>query len=352
MFNIALSWPVNQDELRKLQGYVSDVCRILSPRSYHIQDLLTVAPDAHAIVGGYIPEQMIERAPNVQLVQVLHSGVTHRSIVGADLGFSFNTLRVRNILLGNIAGANAVAVAEMAFAQTMALAKRVLPAHRAIAQGSWYPYTRDTMGCELAGKTMGIVGLGAIGVELAKRAGAFGMRILATKRTPAPDLVEELGLDFLGGPEDLSRVLEESDFVELCIPWMPTTDKLIGDAALKSMKPTAYLVNIARARIVDEEALYRALTENWIAGFGTDVWWDYDMMPGPSDAVPFIHWGVANPIVSRMGIHKLDNVVMTGDRAAYNPETLENFLKVGMENVDMLARGQTPLHLVDLGTQG
>ena len=147
MFNIALSWPVNQDELRKLQGYVSDVCRILSPKSYHIQDLLTVAPDADAIVGGYIPEQMIEQAPNVQLVQVLHSGVTHRSIVGADLGFSFNTLRARNILLGNIAGANAVAVAEMAFAQTMALAKRILPAHRAIAQGSWYPYTRDTMGC-------------------------------------------------------------------------------------------------------------------------------------------------------------------------------------------------------------
>ena len=93
------------------------------------------------------------------------------------------------------------------------------------------------------------------------------MRILATKRTPAPELVEELGLDFLGDPEDLPRVLEESDFVELCIPWMPTTDKLIGEAALKSMKPTAYLVNIARARIVDEEALYRALTENWIAGF-------------------------------------------------------------------------------------
>ena len=127
MFNIALSWPVNEDELRKLRGYVSDVCRILSPESYSIQDLLTVAPDADAIVGGYIPEQMIERAPNVKLVQVLHSGVTHRSIVGADLGFSFNTLRARNILLGNIAGANAVAVAEMAFAQTMALAKRILP---------------------------------------------------------------------------------------------------------------------------------------------------------------------------------------------------------------------------------
>ena len=351
MFTIALSWPVNEQELEKLYGYVSDACRIISPRSYDLEDLLTVAPEADAIVGGFIPEKMIDNAPKVRLVQTLHSGVTHRSLVGADLGFSFNALRARNILLSNVAGANAVAVAELAFALTIALAKRILPAHRAIAQGDWYPYTRDTMGCELAGKTMGIVGLGAIGIELARRAKAFGMTVLATKRTPSPDLAQELGLDFLGGPQDLPRLLRESEFVEICVPWMPTTDKLIDEPALKLMKPTAYLVNIARARIIDEVALHKALTENWIAGFGTDVWWDYDMMPEPGDAVPFIHWGVANPIVSRMGIHKLDNVVMTGDRAAFNPETLENFLKVGLQNVDAFARGLTPPNLVDLSTQ-
>ena len=351
MFNIALSWPVNEDEIRKLYGYVSDTCRIIAPSSHDIDDLLAVAPDADAIVGGFIPGKMIEKAPNVRLIQTLHSGVTHRSLLGADLGFSFNTLRARNILLSNVAGANAVAVAELAFALTIALAKRILPAHRAIAQGDWYPYTRETMGCELAGKTMGIIGLGAIGVELARRARAFGMTVLATKRTPSPDLAQELALDFLGAPEDLPKLLQQSDFVEICVPWMPTTDKLINEQALKLMKPTAYLVNIARARIVDEVALHSALTENGIAGFGTDVWWDYEMMPEPGDAVPFIHWGVANPIVSRMGIHKLDNVVMTGDRGAFNPETLENFLKVGLQNVDAFARGLTPPNLVDLSTQ-
>ena len=351
MFTIALSWPVNEDVLRKLYGYVSDTCRIISPNSHNIDDLLSIAADADAIVGGYIPEKMIENAPNVRLIQTLHSGVTHRSLDGSDLGFSFNTLRARGILLSNVAGANAVAVAELAFALTIALAKRILPAHRAISQGDWYPYTRETMGCELAGKTMGIVGLGAIGVELARRAKAFGMTVLATKRTLSPDLARKFDLDFLGAPEDLHHLLQESDFVELCIPWMPTTDKLINEDALKLMKPTSYLVNIARARIVDEDALYKALTENWIAGFGTDVWWDYDMMPEPGDAVPFIHWGVANPIVSRMGIHKLDNVVITGDRAAFNPETLENFLKVGLQNVDAFAQGLTPPNLVDLSSQ-
>ena len=76
MFTIALSWPVNEQELEKLYGYVSDACRIIAPRSYDLDDLLAVAPGADAIVGGFIPEKMIDNAPNVRLVQTLHSGVT------------------------------------------------------------------------------------------------------------------------------------------------------------------------------------------------------------------------------------------------------------------------------------
>ncbi len=351
VFKIALAWPASEGELARLRTYVTGECEILSPKSYEIKDLVEVALDADAIVGGYVPEEMIVNAEKVKLVQVLHSGVTHRSLDGLDQGFSFNTLRSRNIMLGNIAGANAVAVAEHAFALMLALAKRIVPDHQALAQGSWYPFSRDTMGCELAGKTLGILGVGAIGVELAKRARAFCMGVIGTKRTPAPQLIDELGLDFLGSPEDLPRVLRESDFVAVCVPWMPSTDKMLGEKELRSMKKTAYLINIARAEIIDEEALHRALTEDWIAGYGTDVWWNYDLMPTPSDAVGFIKWGICAPIVSRTGIHKLDNVVMTGDRAAFNAETLENFLRVGMRNVDMLAKGQTPEHIVDLSMQ-
>ena len=233
MFNIALAWPVTEDELARLRTYVSADCEILSPKSYHIQDLVEVARDADAIVGAYVPAEMIARAQRLRLVQVLHSGVTHRSLEGLDLGFSFDLLRSRNIMLGNIAGGNAVAVAEHAFALMLCLAKRVIPAHKAISQGAWIPYTRETMGCEMKDKTLGILGLGAIGVELAKRAKAFDMNISATKRTPAPHLAAELGLDFLGTPEDLPKLLEESDFIAACLPWMPSTDRMIGEKELE-----------------------------------------------------------------------------------------------------------------------
>ena len=89
---------------------------------------------------------------------------------------------------------------------------------------------------------------------------------------------------------------------------------------------------------------------NWRGPFGPHQL-GKGLIPTPSDAVSFIKWEICATIVSRAGIHKLDNVVMTGDRAAFNAETLENFLRVGMRNVDMLARGETPEHIVDLSMQ-
>ena len=352
MFKLALAWPVSDDELSKLRGYLTSDCEILSPKSHDKKDLIEVAKDADALMGGYVPSEMIANAPRLKMVQTLHSGVTHGSLEGTDLGFSFNTLRSRGIMLCNIAGGNAVAVAEHAFALMIALAKRILPSHRALAEGSWDPHTHETLGCELAGKTVGILGMGAIGMELAKRSKAFDMRVIGTKRTPTPELAEKLELDFLGSPDDMNKILKESDFVQVCVPWLPTTDKMIGAGELKAMKSSAYLINIARARIINEEALSRALTERWIAGYGTDVWWTYDMMPNGWEPGGFLSWGIAAPTVSRMGIHKLDNVLMTADRAAFNPETIENFLRTGMRNVDAVAKGETPPNLVDLSALG
>ena len=363
MFTVALAWPVTETELSRVRSYLKTECVIVAPKSYAINHLVEIANDADVIVGSYIPQEMIDNAPKVKLVQYMSSGVTHMSVDGSDTGFSFPSLRSRNIMLGNVAGANAVAVAEHAFALMMTLAKRIIPAHQAIVRGDWYPYEESTLGSELAGKTLGILGLGAIGAQLTKRAKAFEMRIIANKRTPAPHLVEELGLAFLGGPDELNKVLKDADFIVVSLPWMPATDDLIGEAELAIMKKTAYLVNIARASIVNEAALYRALKDRNIAGYGTDVWWQYDMKTRVSDPVrlevsesgdPDGFWrsrtnmGICAPAISRSGIHKLDNVVLTGDKAAWTAETLENHLIVAMENVSMLAMGHTPKRLVDL----
>ena len=363
MFTVAIAWPATETELARLKSYFKTECLMVAPKSYAIGDLVAITPDADAIVGAYIPQEMIDNAPKCKMVQFMSSGVTHMSVDGSDTGFSFPSLTSRNILLGNVAGANAVGVAEHTFALMMTLAKRIIPAHLAISSGEWYPFEESTLSSELAGKTLGILGLGAIGVELVKRAKAFEMRIIANKKSPAPHLVEELGLDFLGRPEDLTTVMRDADFVVVALPWMPATDELIGEAELALMKRTAYLVNIARAAIINETALYEALKDRRIAGFGTDVWWQYDRKLRSTEPVkrevsewgdPDGHWrsrmniGTCAPAISRSGIHKLDNVVLTGEKASWGAETMENLPIAAMENVSMLAMGQTPKHLVDL----
>ena len=366
MFKIALTWPVTRTEVVRFKAHMKSECDVLSPSSFRVEELLKIAKDADAIVGPYVPQEMIDEAKGLKMVQLLHSGVAQSTLGGQDLGFSFDSLRSRNIILGNIAGANAVSVAEHAFALMITLAKKILPTHRAISRGKWHPFNQETLGSELAYKTLGIIGLGAIGVEVAKRARGFDMRILATKKTPESHFVGELGLDFLGTPEDLHKVLADSDFVILSLPLTPTTEDLIGENELNLMKKSAYLVNVARASLIDEQALYQALTKKWIAGFATDVWWIYSFRPKPSDSGIKLgaagiggldsfwrsptNMGIHAPSISHTGIHRLDNVVLSGDRACWNADVLRNFPLAALKNVDMLAMGQTPKQVVDLHT--
>jgi len=171
-------------------------------------------------------------------------------------------------------GANAVSVAEFTVGLAIALAKRLIPAQRSMAEGKWERFQYYGHVTELSGKTAGIVGLGAIGRETAGRLGAFGMRLLAYDpyRTSAGDVPVTL--------TGLATLLEESDFVLLHAPQTPETVGMIGEAELRSMKPTAFLINVARAPLVDAKALHRALSEGWIAGAATDV---YETEPASAD---------------------------------------------------------------------
>ncbi len=125
-------------------------------------------------------------------------------------------------------------------------------------------------GRELAERTLGIVGLGAIGRRIASLGKAFGMRVLATKRTVQEGATEP-DVDQLYPIAQLHAMLSECDYVVLAVPLTPETEKLISEPELRAMRPDAYLVNIARGRVVDEKALLRALQEHWIAGAGLDV---------------------------------------------------------------------------------
>jgi len=122
----------------------------------------------------------------------------------------------------------------------------------------------------LHSKTVGIVGLGSIGRQVARLSKAFGMRVLATRRSTR-SATRTRSVDMLFSQDQLPQLLSDSDFVVLALPLTPETNNLIGEEELRAMKPTAYLINIARGNIVDEATLTRALEENWIAGAGLDV---------------------------------------------------------------------------------
>jgi len=152
------------------------------------------------------------------------------------------------------------AVADYTFALLLSLARRVHEVQAAMQRGEW----KNAWGEDVGGKTLGIIGLGRIGKAVAHRAAGFNMRVLAHTPHPSP---ENKGIEFV----PLEKLLAESDFVSLHAALTPATQGLIGEAQLRRMKPTAYLVNTGRGALLDEAALVRALKENWIAGAALDV---------------------------------------------------------------------------------
>jgi phosphoglycerate dehydrogenase-like enzyme len=149
---------------------------------------------------------------------------------------------------------------------------------------------------EILGSTIGIVGLGRVGQEVARRAAAFGCRVIAANRSPRPP---EGGVEQVYPLSELDRMLPACDFVVVCTALCPETEKLFGANRLRLMKRSAFLVNIARGAVIDEDAIYRALRDRSIGGAALDVWWQY-----PNAAEP-----ERRP--SRHPFHELPNVIMT-----------------------------------------
>jgi phosphoglycerate dehydrogenase-like enzyme len=184
---------------------------------------------------------------------------------------------------------------------------------------------------ELAGKTLGILGYGRIGQALARRARAFDMNVCAIRREVSRSGAE--GLSFLGGPADLDEVLRRSDYLAVTLSLNDQTRGLLGARELGLMKPSAVLVNVARAEIVDEDALYRALEERRLAGAALDVWYRY-----PKEA------GQTRP--ASRPFHELSNVLMTPHVSGWTEGMLEARATLIAENIQRTARGEPPLNLI------
>jgi phosphoglycerate dehydrogenase-like enzyme len=184
---------------------------------------------------------------------------------------------------------------------------------------------------ELAGKTLGILGYGRIGQCVARRALAFDMSVRAIRQSAARP--ETRGLAFLGGPDALDDVVSRADYLVITLPLTPKTLRLLGERELRLMKSSAVLVNVARAEIVDEDALYQALAQGIIAGAALDVWYRYPAGDGPT-------------FPARRPFHELSNVLMTPHVAGWTEGTLEARAKLIADNILRVAKGEPPLNVI------
>jgi len=211
------------------------------------------------VVSGLWRNELVQRAPKLRLVQSISAGTDQ---------FSKAMLSARGIKLASAQGANEIAVAEHAMALMLALTRQLHLARDHQAKHYWRPMLSDRTRREdeLNGKTLLIIGLGRIGQRLAILAQAFGMKVVGVKR----DHKVLPGVARLATPAQLLEVLPEADFVALTCPLTAETEGLIGAAALAAMRRSAYLINVARGRVVDEPALIDALRRGAIAGAALD----------------------------------------------------------------------------------
>jgi phosphoglycerate dehydrogenase-like enzyme len=226
------------------------------------QRLIPALAEAEIVVG-HVWRSDFPEAPRLKLLQAATAGVDMIDLQSLP----------RGITLCNVFG-HEPAIAEYVLMMMLALTHRLLETVTAFRGGSWaahQPAGGSPHG-ELLGKTIGIIGYGRIGRHVAKRAVGFGCQVIATNRSPIPDKGDASEIYPLG---ELDRMLPQADVVVIAAGLGPETRGLIDAGRLALMKPTALLINIGRAAIVDEEALYRALSGNQLGGAALDVWWQH-----------------------------------------------------------------------------
>jgi len=268
--------------------------------------------DADVLIAWRFPVAVLGQARKLQWIQLTSAGADH--LLGAR---EF----LRNIVVTNTRGIHANIMADYTFAAILMLQwafPRLIRQQEAI---KWI--TQDTE--PLAGKTLGIVGVGAIGSEIARRARAFHMNVIGVKRNPLP--LAEVNQIF--GPDRLQEMLSQSDFVVILVPATLETYRMIGEPELRAMKRTAYLINIARGTVVAESALVSALQENWIAGAMLDV---FEKEPLPSDSP----------------LWTLGNVVLTPHISGNLQDYAHRVMEIFGENYQRWRAGQQLLNVVDL----
>jgi glyoxylate reductase len=284
---------------------------VLMEKSRHADGLLSLLTDR-------IDARLMDAAPRLRTISNMAVGYDNIDVAAAT---------ERGILVGNTPGVLSETTADFAFALLLATARRVVEADRYVREGRWKTWSSMILlGQDVHHATLGIIGCGRIGLEVAKRARGFDMKVLyhnRTRRTRADE--KAFGLEYV---PDLSELLSRSDFVTIHAALTPQTHHLIGAHELARMKPTAILINTARGGVVDQKALYEALKSRRLLAAGLDV----------TEVEPIL---LDDPLLT------LDNLVIAPHIGSASVATRTRMALMAAENLLAGLQGKTPPNCVN-----
>jgi len=310
-------WPVNRQGYAEVDAeYVEISCKTES-------EIIKATADADAVFAPaeHFGREVIGHMRKCRLISVVGVGYDHVDIDAAT---------EHGICVSNTPEYCTEEVSDQAMALLLACARKVVASVVRVKAGEWDSLVDARLQTEirpmfrLRGQTLGIVGIGRIGRALVPKARGFGMRVIAYDPYLDPGVAREMMVDLV----EFDRLLEEADFVSLHMPLTSETGHIFGLEQFKRMKPTAFLINVSRGGLVDEKALYAALTRGYIAGVGLDV---TDPEPPTAD----------NPLL------KLENALVTPHTGYYSEQSLIDVLRQAEDEVFRVLGGDLPRNLVN-----
>jgi D-3-phosphoglycerate dehydrogenase len=308
------AWPTLDIERQVLAGVGAD---LLVAQTGEAAELIELASQADAILTCWkqVPPAALDAAPRCLIVSRYGIGLDNIPVERAtQLG----------IVVTNVPDFCLEEVSDHTMALLLACARRVVQFSFATHAGVWNLKAGQPM-FRLRGQTLGLIGYGNIAKALVPKAAAFGLKIIAYTPRLEPGPLESFGV----ATHDLDYLLSQSDYVSIHAPLTLETRHLIDARALRLMKPTAYLINTSRGAIIDEAALYQALTEGWIAGAALDVLTQEPVAP-------------ANPLLA------VENIIMTPHAAFYSETAVAELAEKAAKHVAQVLRGEIPANVVNL----
>ncbi len=327
MANVLLQGRISAEQVSYFRVYAEDDWEISvwDPGQHEAAEFAPMAERADVIVGGNIPLEKWPATPNLKLFQIPWTGYNFTTPARMPAG-----VPVANCFEHETAIAEYVLLAMLEW--QIGLRKM----DRRFRDGGWgglFP-GGGLFHHEVRGTTLGIVGYGHIGEEVARRANAFGVRCIGTRRRQMPTPPE---LDWLGTESQLPELLEQSDFVLIACDLNDATRDLVNDKTLAMMKNTGVLINVSRGGVVEEQALFNALKAGRIGGAVIDVWYNYNT-PGEADVWP-----------ANYPFEELDNVILSGHESGWTQELLQRRWKVVADNVRRVMQGSEAENVVFTG---